>query len=141
MVGAAVLLLSCAAAAQEQDWSALADTAVAKFDARDIELMVENAKAVAERSETPSSGSWQNEATGHSGKAESLRSFAGPADVSCKTLRVTNVAGERRGVKTYTVCRFAACGWRVVPREYVDGSRPTPPGDPCLPASGRKTQN
>jgi hypothetical protein len=129
--------MSCAAGVHAQNWGSLEETAVAKFDERDIELMVENAKAVAERSETPASGSWKNDATGHSGKAESLRAFAGPADLACKTLRITNIAKERHGVKTYTACRFAACGWRIVPREYTEASQ-LPPGDPCGPGGRQR---
>jgi hypothetical protein len=141
-VAGAALLMICALSSRAQDWTSLKDTAVAKFDAEDIRLMIANAEAVAERSQTPASSSWKNAATGHSGRAESLRAFAGRDGVSCKTLRITNVAGELRGVKAYTVCKFANCGWRVVPREYAEGSgRFTPKGDPCSATARRESRH
>lgn len=139
LAGAALFML-CSIVARAQDWQSLKDTAVALFDAEDIRLMIANADAVAELAGTPSSRSWNNAATGHSGTAESLRAFAGPAGVPCKSLRVTNIADERRGVTTYSVCKFASCGWRVVPREYLEGSRYAPSGDPCSSAAQRRSR-
>jgi hypothetical protein len=104
-----------AGAGHATNLSFLKNSALAKLDAEDQWLMISNAEAVADNTQTPAKSSWKNEKTGHFGSAESLRAFTGAGGIPCKSLRITNVASSRHSVATYSVCKFAVEGWKVVP--------------------------
>ena len=122
---ALAIITLCAEDASAGNLSFLEDSAIAKFDDEDVRLMTENVRAVVEDSKTPAERSWKNPTSGHSGKIESLKTFVGRDGLSCKKLRITNVAGDLRSRATYAMCKSSDGDWRLAPQEERGPSQPT----------------
>jgi hypothetical protein len=106
-------------AAHAGNMSFISDAPMGKFTDEDIKFMNANLDAALAESRVRTIRSWSNASTGHSGTAEVLQAFAGPNDVPCKRVRVTNQAGKLTGKSQYTLCRIDGQAWNFVPNNYA----------------------
>src|SRR5579862_6939946 len=74
------------------------DIPSAKFNAEDLRLQAEAREAVLAAPDNGTTRSWQNPATGNSGKIQLLRSFQSSDGRECKRIRITSQAGPSKGV-------------------------------------------
>ena len=94
----------------------LKDAPVAYLNEEDLKLLREATAAVLNSTEDGVTRTWQNAATGNSGKIESLSRFNTEDHRECRRLRIhnhTKRAGD--GTSTMNVCRASGGRWLMDP--------------------------
>jgi surface antigen len=89
------------------------DIPSAKFNADDRRMQGDAQNAVLAATEIGTTRSWENAATGNSGKIELLRVFQSADGRDCKRIRITSQAGPSTGVSTMNMCRSGTGKWRI----------------------------
>jgi surface antigen len=114
-------LLSCTVLAQG-NLGFLKDAPIAYFDQQDMKLLHEAVDEVLSSAEPQTSRSWQNPATGSSGKIEAVARFNTEDGRECRALRIQNHAVKGGdGLMRMNMCRSAGGKWRADP-----DARPAP---------------
>jgi surface antigen len=85
---------------------------VAYFKEDDFKLMREAITAVLESEEPNASRTWENSATGNSGKIQVLKSFQSEDGRDCKQIRIDNKAKKAKGSSKPNICREPGGDWR-----------------------------
>jgi surface antigen len=118
-------LLPCAVLAQG-NLGFLKNAPVAYLNQQDLTLIREAADAVLSSADPQASRSWQNPATGNSGKIEALARFNTEDHRECRTLRIQNHTTKGGdGTMRMNVCRSAGGRWLMDPDARPAGaSRP-----------------
>ena len=116
---ATALFLLQTSLAQAGNSSFIIDAPIGRFTDEDIKLMNANIELTVADTKVRIVHSWSNPNTKHSGTAETLQALAGPDDVPCKRVRITNRAGNLKGQGQYTLCKVDGKDWTFVPNDYA----------------------
>jgi hypothetical protein len=101
-----ILALLASTAALAGNLTFLKGSAISRFDAEDMDLMLKNADEVLSSETANAKREWNNPKTGSSGFAEVREQFVSKDGKSCKRLRVGNKAqGTTAKEATYTLCK------------------------------------
>lgn len=108
-----ILGLLASTTALASNLSFLKGTAISRFNAEDIDLMLKNADEVLEADASDAKREWSNPKTSSSGFAEVRSQFVSTEGRTCKRLRVGNRAqGVPPKEATYTLCKHDD-GWML----------------------------
>jgi hypothetical protein len=109
-----ILGLTVCTAALASNLSFLRGSAISRFTAEDIDLMMKNADAVLAAESLNAKREWNNPKTGSSGFAEVRSQFVSTEGRLCKRLNVGNRAtGAPAKDATYTLCIHDEKGWML----------------------------
>ncbi len=103
----------CSAAVAQGGLGFLHDAPVGYFTSDDFALMQTATSEVLNSTDRHATKTWQNPATGNSGRITLLASFTSSEGRDCRRLRVENYTPEITGSSTVKVCRFPDGGWLI----------------------------